>query len=101
MSLTFNVQLNANGVIRVKTTVPACEAGIVGDWYRGKPYQPVNEDVRAALPYHCRKAFDRALTWWQESTMSGRCMPLKCELYTLKRKPLGTLYATPNWEIDQ
>lgn len=98
--LTFNVQLNADGCIRWKAVVPAHEAGLVGDWFKGKPYQPKRDEVRDRLPYKYRKAFDRAMTWWQEQSMSGRYMPLKCDLYTLKgRKPMGSLFATPNWGV--
>lgn len=96
-ALTFNVQLNRHGGIVCKAEVPAHEAGIVGDWYEGKPYQPSRAEVRAAIPFQYRAAFDRSIGWWQESTMSGRLMPLKMDLLSLKRQPLGTLYATPNW----
>lgn len=95
--LSFNVQLNSHGVMRFKTIVPAVEAGIVGDWFNGKPYQPNTSDVESALPFHYRKAFRRALKWWQTDSMSGRLMPLKCDLVTLRGKPMGTLFATPNW----
>jgi len=97
MSLTYNVQLNANGVIRFRATVDAKEAGIVGDYLNGVPYQPDNAQVIAAIPYRYRKAFQRALKWWQTDSMSGRSLPLMCRLETLRGKPMGTLYATPNW----
>lgn len=96
--LQYNVQLNAHGVIRFKATVPAREAGIVGDYHNGVPYQPDNDAVRKVLPYRYRKAFDRTLKWWQTESMSGRSLPLKCELHTARdHKPMGTLFATPDW----
>ena len=95
--LSYTVQLNAHGVVRFKATVPAKEAGLVGDYHNGTPYQPLNSEVRQALPYAYRKAFDRAMKWWHVHTMSGRRMPLKCDLWTLRGKPMGTLFATPNW----
>ena len=98
--LRFNVQLNAYGAVRVRAQAPAVEAGVVGDWYQGKPYQPDPVVVRATLPYRYRKAFDRALKWWQTDSMSGRAMPLKCDLVTLRGKPLGTLFATPDWNEE-
>lgn len=95
--LRFSVQLNSHGVMRFKTDVPAVPAGIVGDWFEGKPYQPDSAQVESVLPYAYRKAFRRTLKWWQSDSMSGRSMPLKCDLYTLRGKPMGTLFATPNW----
>ncbi len=97
-NLTFSVQFNRHGVIRSKAVVPAIEAGIVGDWFGGKPYQPSTVAVREVLPHPYRKAFDRALKWWLTESMSGRAMPLMCDLRDLKGKPMGTLFATPNWE---
>ena len=97
MALTFTVQLNRDGVVRFKGTVSAQEMGIVGDWYKGRPYQPIAKEVRALIPYHYRKAFDRALKWGQTESMSGRSMPLMCDLTALSGAPMGTLYATPNW----
>jgi hypothetical protein len=94
---TYNIQLNANGVVRFKAVVPAVEAGLVGDYHDHKPYQPDSRAVFERLPFKYRKAFKRALGWWQDNSMSGRSLPLKCDLVTLKGKPLGTLYATPNW----
>mgnify|MGYP005821884279 CR=1 FL=1 len=95
--LTYTIHLNAHGGVRFKTTVPAKESGLVGDYHNGVPYQPDNSEVRLGLPYRYRKAFDRALKWWHESSMSGRSLPLKCDLYTSKGAPMGTLYATPDW----
>jgi hypothetical protein len=95
--LTFNIQLNADGVVVFRKTVAAKEAAIVGDWFEGKPYQPNEADVIAAIPYKYRKAFKRALGWWQQDSMSGRAIPLMCKLKTLKGESMGTLFATPNW----
>lgn len=95
--LTFNITLQRHGEDVMTATVPAHEAGIVGDWYQGKPYQPKAEEVRAAIPFHYRPAFSRRMEWW-ETTDSGRKIPLKCELRNLKNQLIGTLYATPNWE---
>lgn len=94
--LTYSIQLN-DGIIRFKTIVPAMESGIVGDYHNSKPYQPDYSAVLSSLPFRYRKAFIRAQKWWQDKNMSGRLLPLKCDLYTLKGKPMGTLYATPNW----
>ncbi|MGV1835244.1 hypothetical protein ACQZ6C_10820 [Rhizobium rhizogenes] len=96
-TLTFNIQLNANGVIRFKCQAAAKEAGMVGVWFNGKPYQPDTKYVHDCLPFQYRKAFNRALKWWQTESMSGRSMPLMCNLTSLRGKPMGTLYATPNW----
>lgn len=95
--LTYSIQLNSGGVVRFKAQVPAVEAHIVGDYHNHKPYQPDTRAIHDRLPFKYRKALNRALGWWQEKSMSGRAMPLKCDLVTLRGKPLGTLYATPNW----
>jgi hypothetical protein len=95
---TYTVQLNAHGVIRFKTTCGAKPAGLVGDYRNGAPYQP---DLNAAvLPYRYRKAFERALKWWQAESMSGQHMPLRCDLTTLRGQPMGTLFATPDWSKE-
>lgn len=96
----FDIQLHAHGVKRCGFLVAGIEAGLVGDYYNGKPYQPDTTAVHDMLPYQYRKAFDRALKWWQDSSMSGRVLPLKCELKTLKGKPMGTLFATPAWSNE-
>jgi hypothetical protein len=97
MTLTYTVQFNSGGIMRFKAEVPAKPVGIVGDYHNGTPYQPDTDDVRAALPHAYRRAFDRAALWWQQNSMSGRHMPLMRELYGVNGKPLGTLFATPNW----
>ena len=96
--LTFEIQLN-DGVVRWKAIVPALESGLVGCYSDGKPYEPNDEAILERLPFKYRKAFRRASKWWQESDQSGRFMPLKCELTTLRGKPLGTLWATPDWVL--
>lgn len=45
---------------QMKFQVDAVEAGLVGAYHGGKPYQPDRAQFRAALPYRWRKAFDRA-----------------------------------------
>jgi hypothetical protein len=96
--LTYTVQLNSDGVVRCKATVSAREAGLIGDYRRGVPYQPLESEVRAALPHRYRAAFDRALKWWQRADMSGRSLPLMCELHRASdHAPMGTLFATPDW----
>lgn len=95
--LTYSIQINADGIIRFKATVPATECGIVGDYYEGKPYQPDMDSVLNVLPYRYRKAFIRSMNWWQSNDMSGRNMPLMRNLHTVKGKPIGTIFATPNW----
>jgi hypothetical protein len=98
--LTFTVQLNRHGAVFFKTTVKAKESGIVGDWYNGKPYQPDSDEVRAAIPFLFRPAFDRAVLRWSETNGANqsRLLPLMTELRGLRGQPLGTLFATPNWE---
>jgi hypothetical protein len=44
-----------------------------------------------------RKAFLRASKWWQEKSMTSRALPLKTDLKSLDGKPMGTIWATPNW----
>lgn len=95
---TFSVQLNAQGSIRWRAVVTAIETGICGDYYKGTPYQPSDKEIHDRLPTKYRKAFDRALKWCQENSMSGRNIPQKCDLTTLKGKPMGTLFVLPNWE---
>ena len=96
--LTYSIQLNRGGLARFQFTVPAKEAGIVGDYKDGKPYQPDFGTVFENLPTKYRKAFARAMTWWQHDGISGRNVPLMCVLYSAKGENMGTLFATPNWE---
>ena len=96
MPLSYSVQLHRNGAVVFCATVPAREAGLVGDYHNGKPHQPDNAALRAAIPFRYRKAFDRTMTWWQ-TTPSGRNVPLKCTLRSVKGCALGELFATPQW----
>ena len=97
MTLQYSIALNHDGARVFSAVVPALEAGLVGDYHGGKPYQPSRDATRQALPARYRKAFDRALSWWATKHAS-RHIPLKCELRDSTGKPMGTLYATPMWD---
>ena len=99
-NLAYTITLQRAGAVILSTTIPAKEAGIVGDYHEGKPYQPTSDDVRAALPFAYRAAFDRALKWWQCESGAGRALPLMCYLHNVKGKQIARLFATPNWEIS-
>lgn len=97
MQLTYNLTINANGrTIFSCESIPAVESGIVGDYFAGKPYQPSEAAVTAALPYRYRKAFARALKWW-ETSGSSRRVPLMCRLESTRGANMGTMLVTPNW----
>lgn len=96
MTLLYDITLSRDGRARRIATVHAREAGLVGDYFEGKPYQPDVDAVREALPYHYRKAFDRALKWWSQG-YSGRVVPLTCSLTSTRGKPMGRLFAMPGW----
>ena len=94
--LTYTIQLQSNGRILWQAIIPAWQAALCGDYYEGVPYAPSPREVLQRLPYRYRKAFDRAIGWWQ-TTPAGRPVPLRCDLKGLRGKTLGTLYATPNF----
>jgi len=98
--LTYSLTFHQNGVIRLAVTVPAQRAYAIGDYHLGQAYEPPSALVKEALPFAYRKAFDRAVKWWREKG-SSRVMPSKCDLVSLKGKPLGTLYATSNFFDNQ
>jgi hypothetical protein len=95
--LSFKITLNRHGAPRLITESPAIECGLIGCYSNGKPYQPDSDFVFEALPYQYRKAFLRASKWWQEKSMTSRALPLKTDLKSLDGKPMGTIWATPNW----
>lgn len=94
--LTFNLVLQRHGVDLKTGDVDAQEAGIVGDWFEGKPYKPHPSDVLRFLPAQFWGAFNRNPQWW-ETRDGTRKIPLKCELRNLAGKLIGTIYAIPNW----
>jgi len=70
--------------------VSGVEAGVVGFYVDGKPYRPNNQEVRAALPFRYRKAFDRAHgAWW----FNGNAAHVA--LRSARGAHLVTLYANP------
>ena len=97
---TYSLTFHQNGVKRFAVTVLAQPAYAIGDYHLGQAYEPPSALVREVLPFAYRKAFDRAVKWWREKG-SSRVMPSKCYLVSLKGKPLGTLYATPNFFDNQ
>ena len=50
---------------------------------------PDSETLRAALPYHYRKAFDRAVLWWTQEYSDV----IRMDLRDYKGFPMGTLFA--------
>ena len=97
--LTFHVTLHYDTVIRWTANIPAKEAGIVGNYYKGVPYQPDIQYMLNCLPYKYRKAVKRQISWWQPNGLSGRMIPLVMNLNSMRGKPMGTLYARPNWDV--
>ncbi len=63
-------------------------AGLVGYYVAGEPYRPNEDQVRAALPFRLRKAFDRAaFNWWFDRDNDRAC-------YRQLRRRNGTFITT-------
>lgn len=72
--------------------VPAkAHGGIIGHWVNGELFMPDKEALREALPYHWRKAYDRALGFWIDKDSGSGHMAL----YSLRGAPIATLYINP------
>ena len=95
--LKYRVTLGCDSILRCDFIIDAVESGIVGNYHEGKPYQPNMNELRQEIPFRFRKSLDRSLGWWQTNDMSGKSMPLRCDLVTLKGKEQGTLFAYPMW----
>jgi len=72
-------EVSASPFLFANMIVPANTSGTI----------PSNQPIRARLPYHVQRAFDRA-NWQRDALCSD---VLRRELYTLKGKPLGTVFA--------
>ena len=92
---SYTITLQRNGIIICRTEVPAVPAALIGDWFNGKCYKPDTYAVHDQLPYAYRKAFLRCNPlWWHDNSEATPAMPLRLDLYSLKNKPLGTLFAS-------
>lgn len=93
--LTYTVRLIRNGNLVAKVRVKAREVMVVGNYYNGIPYQPETDEVIAAVPRMYHKAIRRHVSWW--ACHNSNSMPLAMNLYTTNSKPMGSLFATPDW----
>lgn len=84
-----------------KARIDAIEntVGTVGHWRGGKVYLPCPVQLREALPYRYRAAFDRDANWgglpqvWEDATNNDA--PLTIRLLSSRLKPLLTIYLQP------
>lgn len=77
MAQAFAVNCSSLGMASM--IVPANTSGAI----------PVNQVICAQLPFHARKAFGRA-KWARDSLCSD---VLRRDLFSLKGRPLGTVFA--------
>lgn len=76
-----------------KARIPAvASAGLCGHWRNGVLFVPCRDSIRAALPYHYRKAFDRAAIWYDKHDDSR---PAVANLASARGVHLLTIYLQP------
>jgi hypothetical protein len=73
--------------------IPAVKAVSAGHWRDGELITPSRPDVRAALPYRWRKAFDRSGSFWFDACDNSASAFLA--LRSARGRHLATLYALP------
>jgi len=86
--LTYSVKFQSGEIVRWQAIVPATPSAIVGDYHNGRPFEPCRPAIRERLAFRLRKALDRAPAWHD---LYSDVWSL--DLYTLRGKPLGTIYA--------
>ena len=93
----YRIEYHCDGLLRKVYYVGAIERGLVGDYVKGIPYGPNNEQVVAGLPFNKRKAAIRAL-WWTGSMHNSNASDVQHMHLTRKRDaaPMGTVYAILN-----
>ena len=67
--------------------------GIIGHYDGRDIVKPNSAQVRAALPYRFRAAFDRANGYWFDKNRNDA--PAICDLYSTRGKLLVKLYLQP------
>ena len=87
--MKFEITFKRYDTIHAHFTVPAIKARLSGAWYETQPYLPDSDAVEAAMPYHYRKAFNRARVWWAREFSDT----VRCDLRDAKGFPAGTLFA--------
>lgn len=90
--MKFTVELHRNGTLYAKFEVPAVRGHTSGAWHGDWPYLPDDDATEAALPYHVRKAFNRARVWWARLHSDT----VRCDLRDAKGFPMGSIFATLN-----
>ena len=89
----FTVELQRYGNILWKGNCESEEAKLHGVYAlingKEKCFLPDSETLREALPYHYRKAFDRAALWWTQEYSDV----IKMNLFDYRGFPMGTLFA--------
>lgn len=58
-------------------------------------FLPDSDSLRAALPYHYKKAFDRASLWWTQEYSDV----IRMDLWDYKGNPMGSIFA--KWKEGQ
>ncbi len=94
---TFTVVHHVQGANVHRVTVPAVYTGITGHWFAGSPCSPSRDELARVMPHSLRPAIMRAPFW---TTRDAPHLPQRADLWTVEHKPLGTLYAYPDW-IDE
>lgn len=92
----FNVELQRHGAQMWHAKCKPERAALRGVYalLNGKTecLLPESETLRQLLPYHYRKAFDRAFAWWTQEYSDV----MRMDLYDYKGFPMGSLFA--KWE---
>ncbi len=86
-----------------KARIPAVinSIGMVGHWRDSVLYLPCPIALRAAIPFHYRKAYDKAVNWhglpqvWQDATNNAAPLAMHIPSATNARRNLITLYLQP------
>jgi len=91
--MEFTVELQRYGTKMWEGNCGAEDAALHGIYAlingKTKCFLPDSETLRAALPYHYRKAFDRAALWWTQEYSDV----IRMDLRDYQGFPMGSLFA--------
>ena len=92
---SFEIELNRWGVIQWRGNVNARPAALHGIYRllngRRVVLLPDDDQLRDALPYRYKKAFDRAIHWWVDKHVYNDCTFTNLHDHT--GHPMGTITA--------
>ena len=93
--LNFEIELHRGGSIIWRGRVPAVPAACFGIYRLLNGAQsvllPDDDQLRAAIPYHYRKAFDRAIHWWIDKNQYSDVT--RTDLTDWQGFPMGSIIA--------